>query len=209
MRYDILFRDVILGGKTVSIAISGNRFAAIGELPDAGADKVIECGGKVGFGIAAKSIAAGAQVTVADPCEVLLPPGCQKLDPADTAALTGMTAKLTDAAEDLLDVQGIFAHDAALEHQGVGGGGGVTHLAVARNALIGVDTQKNTMFRHAVDLRDAQVGDAKVARRGGCADVFRDFFIEIHGKNSFLGLLFCFIYDIFIVTLVLYSFILP
>ena len=46
MRYDILFRDVILGGKTVSIAISGNRFAAIGELPDAGADKVIECGGK-------------------------------------------------------------------------------------------------------------------------------------------------------------------
>lgn len=72
-------------------------------LPVAKQNLLIFGGGKVGFGIAAKSIAAGAQVTVADPCEVLLPPGCQKLDPADTAA----TRKAIDRADIIVTVTGI------------------------------------------------------------------------------------------------------
>lgn len=56
-------------------------------LPVAQQKILIFGGGKVGFGIAAKTIAAGAEVTVADPCSVVLPPGCRFIDSSDHRAL--------------------------------------------------------------------------------------------------------------------------
>ena len=47
----------------------------------------------------------------------------------DTAALPAMAAELLDAAEQPVDVAGILAEQAALQHQRIGSAGAVAHLA--------------------------------------------------------------------------------
>ena len=59
-----------------------------------------------------------------------------QLDGADTARLAGVTAELADATEHLLDIQRVFAENAALQHRGVCAGGGVSDLAISDKALL-------------------------------------------------------------------------
>ena len=61
------------------------------------------------------------------------------LDGRDATTLPTMAAKLLDAPEQSIDVAGVFAQQAALEHQRIGGAGAVAHFAQSDNALIGVD----------------------------------------------------------------------
>ena len=56
------------------------------------------------------------------------------LDAAHAAGLPRVAAELLDLAEDLVDVAGVLAEDAALEHQRVGLARAVAHLAPSRQA---------------------------------------------------------------------------
>ena len=80
-------------------------------------------------------------------------------DPAHAARLTGITAKLFDPAEDLFHVAGIFAKNTAFEHGGIGPAGGITHLAVTDQTLIGIDLDEGTALRGSVDIRKPDIGD--------------------------------------------------
>src|SRR5574344_129296 len=88
----------------------------------------------------------------------------RELDRADAAGLARVAAELLDAAEDLLDVAGVLAENAGLQHRRVGAGARVPDLAVADEALVGVELQERAAFRRAVDVRKAHVGDLQ--RRG-------------------------------------------
>ena len=73
-----------------------------------------------------------------------------------------MMAELLDLAKDLVDVAGIFAEDAALEHQCVGLATPVPHLTVPGDPLVGVN---------ANEVRPPQfcgphIGDLKIGRMG-------------------------------------------
>lgn len=57
------------------------------------------------------------------------------------AALTGVSAELSDAFEQFFDVERIFADQAAFEHFCVSGAGRVAHFAVAHDIGIRVDFQ--------------------------------------------------------------------
>ena len=96
------------------------------------------------------------------------------LDAAHAAGLPRVAAELLDLAEDLVDVAGVLAEDAALEHQRVGLAGAVAHFAVADQALVGVDADQRTGHRRADDDRDAQVGDLQLRRLRRRLDVLRE-----------------------------------
>ena len=86
-----------------------------------------------------------------------------------SAALAGAAAELLDAAEELVDVAGVFAEDHALEHLGVERGGAVAHLAVAADALVGVDADDvvdPVSLGMLMDLADLHVGDAQILGAG-------------------------------------------
>ena len=78
---------------------------------------------------------------------------------ADAPRLPGRPAELFDPAENLVDVAGIFAENAALEHRGVGTAGSVAHLAVTDQSLIGVEFEQRTPLRRAVDVGKPHIGD--------------------------------------------------
>jgi hypothetical protein len=75
---------------------------------------------------------------------------------ADAAALPGVVAELLDAPKDLVDLAGVLAEDAALEHQRVLFAGAVAHLAIAHQPLVGIDLDQRAPVQHG----DAHVGDA-------------------------------------------------
>ena len=64
------------------------------------------------------------------------------LDRRDAAALPAVAAELLDAAEQPVDVAGVFAEQPALQHQRIGGAGAVADLAEADDALVGVDLEQ-------------------------------------------------------------------
>ena len=78
---------------------------------------------------------------------------------ADAPRLSGRPAELFDPTENLVDVAGILTENAALEHRGVGAAGGVTHLTVPDQSLIGVEFEQCTPLRRAVDVGKPHVGD--------------------------------------------------
>jgi len=80
-------------------------------------------------------------------------------DAAHATRLARVAAKLLDAAEDLFDIAGVFAEDTAFEHGRIGAAGGVAHLAVADQTLVGVDLDQGTTLRRAVDIGEAHIGD--------------------------------------------------
>ena len=79
------------------------------------------------------------------------------LDAADAAALTGGAAKLTNAAEELIDIAGIFADQTGFEHQRIGCAGSISHLSVADQTLIGVNLDQGAMLGRAGEIGDADI----------------------------------------------------
>ena len=79
------------------------------------------------------------------------------LDPAHAAGLPSVAAELLDLPKDLVDVAGVLAEDAALQHQRVRLVRAVAHLAPADDALIGVDANERAHHRRADD--DGERGD--------------------------------------------------
>ena len=96
------------------------------------------------------------------------------LDGDDAAGLPRVAAELLQLAEDLVDAAGVLAEDAALEKERIGLTRAVADLAVARDALVGVDADDRTGHRGADDGRKAQVGDLQLRRLRGCLHVLRD-----------------------------------
>ena len=88
----------------------------------------------------------------------------RNFDSADAARLPRVSAELFDAAENFLDVAGIFAQDAAFEHCRISAAGGVAHLAVAGDSLIGVNLEECAALRRAVDVGKAHVRDFECGR---------------------------------------------
>ncbi len=82
------------------------------------------------------------------------------LDAADAASLPTVPAELLDAAEQAVHVARILSQDAALEHLGIQLVGAVAHLAIAHQALVGLDLEQDAMHRRADDIGKAHVGDA-------------------------------------------------
>ena len=64
------------------------------------------------------------------------------LNPRHAATLPPMAAKLLDAAEQPVDVTGVFAQQPAFQHQRKGGACAVAHLSQPDQTLIGVDFQQ-------------------------------------------------------------------
>src|SRR5262249_1772827 len=88
-------------------------------------------------------------------------------DRADSPTLPGRTAELFDFAEELIELERVFAEEAALQEQRIGWAGAVTHFAKAIDALIGVDSDDRTGTRaRFLDDGYAQVGDFQLGRTG-------------------------------------------
>ena len=84
-----------------------------------------------------------------------------QFDRADAAGLARIAAELFDAAEDLLDIAGILAEDARLEHGGVSPARSIANFPVPNEPLIGVKLEQRATLRRAVDIGKAHIGDAK------------------------------------------------
>ena len=80
-------------------------------------------------------------------------------DGADASALARMKAKLFDFAENFVDIAGVFAQNAALQHERVGLGCAVADFAQTVDALVGVDADDRTSHRRAGKSGDSQVGN--------------------------------------------------
>ena len=76
-----------------------------------------------------------------------------------------MSSKLLNSSEQLVYITGIFTEVPALEHEGVGGTGGVSHFAVAYDSLVGVDLDQGAMLGSAVDVTHAKIGDLQLCGR--------------------------------------------
>ena len=81
------------------------------------------------------------------------------LDAGYAAALPRMPAELLDLAENAVHIAGVFPQDAALEHQGVCFARRVSHLAIAHQALIGIQLHQRTPLGRAVDIHKTHIGD--------------------------------------------------
>ena len=90
----------------------------------------------------------------------------RNLDTGHTAALTGVPAELLYFVEDLIDVAGVLANDAALEHECVGLARSVAHFAIADEALIGHKLHYGAALGSVGDIDKAHIGDLKLAGRG-------------------------------------------
>ena len=101
------------------------------------------------------------------------------LDAAHAATLPAVEAELLDPAEDFVDVAGVFAQYTALEHERVGLGGHVTHLAKAHDALVGVELQDLAGVRRAREVRKAHVRDAQLRRLRAGIDVLQGFLVVV------------------------------
>ena len=84
-----------------------------------------------------------------------------KLNTGNTAALSGMTAKLLDSSEELVNVAGILTENSALEHKRVCGAGSVSDFTVANNTLVCINFNKRAVLRCSIDVADSQVCDLK------------------------------------------------
>ena len=73
-----------------------------------------------------------------------------------------MVPELLDFAEQAVHVAGIFAEQAALEHQRILGRGQVTHFAPTANALIGVDADNAKVPMIPPYRSNAHVGDFEI-----------------------------------------------
>ena len=83
-------------------------------------------------------------------------------DAADAAALPPVEAKLFDRAKELVYIAGVLAQQARFEQQRVGRAGAIAHVAVAADALIGIEAQQRDVKRQCPEIDDAQVGDFEV-----------------------------------------------
>ena len=92
-------------------------------------------------------------------------------DTADTTALPRMKAELLDLAEDLVDIAGVLAQQARLEHERISWAGAVAHFAIAAYALIGIQPQQRDIKGQRLEVDDAQFGDAQFGRAGVRVDV--------------------------------------
>ena len=95
------------------------------------------------------------------------------LDAGHTAALTGRTAELLYLAKNFVHIAGVFAENAAFEHQGIGLAGSIAHLVEAGDALVCVDAQDGAALGRAIDVHKAHVRDAQIGR--GRTDIHDDF----------------------------------
>ncbi len=86
------------------------------------------------------------------------------LDPAHAAGLPRVKTELLDLPENLVDVAGILAQDAALEHQRVILGSTVAHFTQSVNALVGIDANHRAPHGRARYRRHAQVRDLEIVR---------------------------------------------
>ncbi len=109
----------------------------------------------------------------------------RKLHTANAARLTGLTAVLLDAAENLIDVAGVFANEETLEHLRVELSGAIAHLTIARDALVGLNAQQGAVHGSADDVNKTHVRDAKITGLGVRVDMGKSLF-EILGHFFFL-----------------------
>ena len=106
------------------------------------------------------------------------------LDAADAAGLPRVAAELFDLAEDLVDVAGILAQDAALQDQRVVLAGAVAHFAEAVDALVGVDADDRRRHRRSAHHHHAHVGDLQIGRLGIGVGVLRKRFQRFVDQES-------------------------
>src|SRR5262249_8110316 len=86
------------------------------------------------------------------------------LDPAHAAGLARGGAELLDLPENPVDVAGVFAEDAALQHERVRLARAVAHLAPSYEPLIRVDADQRAGEGRAGDDGDAEVCDFQGGR---------------------------------------------
>ena len=116
--------------------------------------------------LAAKELVQGDAVRFA--CEV--PKG--DLNAGDATALTGMAAKLLDLVENAVYVTRVFPNDATFQHKSIGLGGGVAHLTVTADALVGINAQDGAALGRAVDIHKAHIGNSQIGRVGTVIHMF-------------------------------------
>ena len=80
----------------------------------------------------------------------------------DAACAAGVGAKLFDFAEDPVNLTGVLAEKAGFQHQRIIAVGGVAHLAVTGDSLVGLDLQHDAVHRRSDDVRHLHVGDAEL-----------------------------------------------
>ncbi len=85
-------------------------------------------------------------------------------DTGHAATLATVMAELLDFAEQTIDVAGIFAQQAAFEHQSVFGGGQVTDFAPTANPLVGIDADDAKVPVVPAHRGNPHIGDFEVAR---------------------------------------------
>ena len=112
------------------------------------------------------------------------------LDTADAAALAGGTAELTDAAEQLFHVAGVFSQNPALQHFSVHPVAAVAYFTQADDALVGIDLHQGAVHGSTDHIRKAYVGDFQLTRgRTAVERAGQHVFIAFHYKGaSFLRL---------------------
>ena len=93
---------------------------------------------------------------------------------ADAAALPGMAAELLDLAENFIHIAGVLTQNAAFEHQSIGLAGGVPHLAVACDPLIGFNFQNRAALGRAVDINESHIRNFQIRRAGAGIDRMRN-----------------------------------
>ena len=95
---------------------------------------------------------------------------------ADAARLTGHTAELLDAAEDLVDVAGVLTDEETLEHLSIELGRAVADFTVTRDALVGLNAQQGAVHGGANDVNKTHVRDAKITGLGVRVDMGKSLF---------------------------------
>jgi hypothetical protein len=105
-------------------------------------------------------------------------------DGADAARLARVVAELLDPAEQPVDVAGVLAEEAALQHEGVVLAGAIANLAQAVDPLVGIDADQRTRHGRARHGGHAKVRDLQLGRLGIGVDVLRVSFQSLPGPQS-------------------------
>jgi hypothetical protein len=82
-----------------------------------------------------------------------------------------MMTELLDFAEQTVHVAGIFAQQAAFEHQGVFGSGQVTDFTPTANPLVGIDANDTKVPVIPAHRGNPHIGNLEVARVRRALDV--------------------------------------
>lgn len=85
-------------------------------------------------------------------------------DPARQNVVLGRQAVqlLEHGRKELINIQGLFAQQAALEHGVIGFDRGVAHLAIAYDVCVGVYLDQGAALGHVVNVAGTHIGNFQI-----------------------------------------------